>query len=484
MTHSETPYAPAEWDHLLNTTDSPQDLRDLLAGAPAHVRARREVQLAMTTRKTEDVTHALGELSAYNIEAVTGMRLMANIVLGGYPEILATTDPPLLSLDPYAVEDACDAAFARGMALAESHLFHDAFGQFLLAQKLATALGMHYRAQHIEIEWGRVLTNAGRPNPTHIIDAMARLPMSSRRRTWALRCLAEAYIALGDYASARLHQQPLPELSDLGHFLAALQGHDEERARCPQGTYTAVTAALWALRHQEPLSLPIQTSSSPQGDYRDLLRAWAQLRTISMADQAHHTLSSLTVRTPDQQAHRAAALIYANAQGPHRDDIDLLVREFNTALNAMSGRSQFLALLRDIQPKVFVLLGMLPGIHPDVSSGLPEIAILSGQNLTYRYQQYKLPGRASGSALLVQDAVKPRPDTRPHPMIALRIRHTLEGIGVTQYVNIGEIVRSLQTFREGARLPRQEAWATAVLHALDWIDIPTLRALVIADLAL
>lgn len=479
MTTPPVPYAPAEWDQRLNTTDSPDGLKALLAGAPEVVQARRMVQLVMMVNPPADIAGALTELSRHHVEAVTGIRLMAMVLLGGYAEVLATADAPLQSLDPYVVEDACDAAFARGMALIESNLFYEAFAQLLLAQKLATALGMQYRAQHIEMEWGRGLTNYGQPTPARIIDAMARLPISTRRQNWGLRCLAEAYLALGDYASAQLQQErPLRARTDLGHFIAALRGeHANLRDSCPPGRYTAITEALWALRLQDSLTLPMEVESSPQGEYRILFRAWAQLRTRSMTPQAHHMLSEFHARTPDQRAHRAAALIYANAQGLPRDDIDALVAEFNAALRAMSVRSQFLGLLQAIQPRAYVLLGMLPDIHPEVVEGLAEIAILTGQNITYRYQEYRLPGRSNGSPMMVQSAIhgSTGPESRPHPMAAQRIREALGEIGVSTYVNVGGTIRTLQAFRQSARLDRQEAWAGAVRRALDWVDSPAIQ---------
>lgn len=480
MTDLPAPYAPAEWDQRLNTTDSPEGLEALLVEAPEAVRARRTVQVVMMVNPPQDIAGALTELSRHHVDAVAGVRLMAMVLLGGYAEVLATTDTPLESLNPYVVEDACDAAFARGMALAQSSLFHEAFAQFLLAQKFATALGMQYRAQHIEMEWGRVLTNYGQPTPARIIDAMARLPLSTRRQTWGLRCLAEAYIALGDYASAQLQQErSLETRTDLGHFIAALRGeHPDLRASCPSGRYRPITEALWALRLQDSLTLPMEVESSPQGEYRLLFRAWAQLRTRSMSPQAHHMLSEFHARTPDQRAHRAAALIYANAQGLLRDDIDALVAEFNAALSAMSVRSQFLGLLQVIQPKAYVLLGMLPDIHPEVVEGLAEIAILTGQNIAYRYQAHRLPGRSNGSQLMVQSAIRGStgPESQPHPMATQRIREALNEIGVSTHVNVGGTIRTLQAFRQSARFDRQEAWANAVRRALEWIDTPSIQS--------
>lgn len=128
MTDLPAPYIPAEWDQRLNTTDSPEGLEALLVEAPEAVRARRTVQVVMMVNPPQDIASALTELSRHHVDAVAGVRLMAMVLLGGYAEVLATTDTPLESLNPYVVEDACDAAFARGMALAQSSLFHEWWG--------------------------------------------------------------------------------------------------------------------------------------------------------------------------------------------------------------------------------------------------------------------------------------------------------------------------------------------------------------------
>ena len=480
MSHESTSapaFAPAQWDTWINLTADPGTLAETLTGAPPHIKARRAVHFAMTLRDAAAIDAALEELDRHNDQPVCGIRLMALVSRGLYGQVLSTSAVELSSLDPFVVENACDAAFARGMALAEAGDFHGAQAQLLLALRLAQACGMAYRVQHVEMEIGRVRTSMGDPQPQVIIDAMNRLPLSSRRRRWGQRILAEALMSLGDYRAAHAH---LVQDCDLAHFTAALLGVDESsRCECPTDRpYTSITAGLWALRRQEAFTAPAVSSSSPQGEYGQLLRAWAMLRTRSMAGQARNLLLGLDARTPDHRAHRSAALIQANALAPAGEDIDLLIHEFNAALRAMSTPDQFLRLLRSIHPECYVLLGMFPGIHAMVAETLPDIPILTGAGISYRFQTHRLPGRANGSPIMVSAAALGRtgPEARPHPQAAQRIREALAALDARAYVNLGVVFRQVVVFRDGTRLARRAKWDAAVERVLSWIDSPGLQS--------
>ncbi|MBZ9752961.1 hypothetical protein K7W42_19160 [Deinococcus sp. HMF7604] len=469
-----TAVTPASWDHLLNTTDQPITLSEKLADMTSALRARRALQLAMTTRNATTISQAVADLEQHKGAPVNGVRLMAAVTLGHYAHVHATEEMPLSSLEPLAVEDACDAAFARGMALGMTQDWTASLAQLLFARGLAEALGLAYRVQHIDMEIGRVHTVMGQPAPERIIKAMGRLPLSTRRRIWGDRLLAEAYIAQGRYDAAVI-QLGAHQESDLGAFAAGLLGHSVNPVMA--GAYVLPTTALWALRTGQPFSSPPTPGLSLQTEYSALFRAWAMLRTRAMASQARNLLIDRCVRTPDQRAHRAAALIQANAVAALGDDIDQLIAEFNEALTEMTVRDHFLAFLRAIHPDVYVLLGMLPGIHHEVAESLPELAILTGTAITYQYTVHKLPGRDRGGNVLVLSAVTGHtgPDARPHPSTHQRIRDAVASLQVVGSVNLGHTLRALNAFRLGVRASRQTTWTDALDRALSWVDSTALR---------
>lgn len=480
------PYSPANWDQLLGTTDQVPSLTQHLEGAPPAVRARRMVRIAMTSRDEATINKALDEMdqaAGDGAVSTVGTRLLANITLQQFTSILRMREREIHSLDPYEIEDAADGAFARGMALSEVRRYHEAMAQLLLARKLAQALGMTYRVQHVEMEIGRLHTNMGNPNPQWILDAMAAAPMNARRRIWAGELLAEAHIALGDYqaASTLLAGHNGGQDQGLPTFAKVLLGDEDimsSETLDVNGRYGPVAQALWALRKGERFSAPPRKGSSPQSEYGSLVRAWGMLQARPMAAQARNMLLDIKdhVQTADQRAHWAAAMIRANLMTDFEDDIDDLVRSFNSALNAMVTRGAFLALLRAISPEVYVLLGLLPDIHSEVAESLPEVPLLTGGEISYRYQQHRLPGRAQGSATIVLAAAtgKTGPEARPHPQALQRIREVMGEIGTREYVNLGVMLRVLWRFQSQARYNRRDAWRNAVDGALAWVDSPAL----------
>ena len=55
---------------------------------------------------------------------------------------------------------------------------------------------------------------------------------------------------------------------------------------------------------------------------------------------------------------------------------------------------------------------------------------------------------------------------------------------MSTYVNVGGTIRTLQAFRQSARLDRQEAWAGAVRRALDWVDSPAIQSVITQEFSL
>lgn len=477
---STAPYAPSRWDALMNTEFDLNTVEEALKGAPSGLRARRQVFLAMKKPSARAIDEALAALDRVDDTPVRGMRMLAFASLGQYSHVLSLKDAPITKMDEYQIEDACDAAFARAMALVEESEFEEGRAQLYLAERLAQMLGMRHRVQHVRMELARLNMCAGRPMPAMLIEAMALEPLTVKRRAWGIRILAEAQIALGDYRSAATEVAGGKDVGcDMSDWIAALVGHSEQRpAGCAQGEYREVARALWALRLDQSLTAPASTGNSIQAQYAALLRAWAMLRTRSMSGQARNLLLDFVARTPDHRAHRAAALIQANASNPSLgDDIDALVAEFNAALRGMVRPDEFLALLRAISPEAAVLLGVLPGIHSAAAEAMPEVAILTGQSLAYQFVTHKLPGKTTGSLIMVQSAALGRtgPEARPHPQALQRVRAALADLGVDAYVNLGVTIRSVAAFRDAARASRRGRWDAALERALSWVDSTALQ---------
>lgn len=462
----------SEWDRIINE-DAPDSLlegADQLSGV---MRLRRLAQIALASNDRERVVELLGLLETEFPEASQGVRLLLLVHLGHYDSVVSAPRPALRSLDPEAIEDACDAAFARAMALVQRHQFEGAAAQLLLARELAGALGMEYRVQLISLEHARLMTNMGQPEPEKFREAMGQKPMSQRRHAWATASLAEAFIALGDYQGADTLLQA--QRGDLKAFTAALLG--QEVTSHTDGPYAQLGRAVQMLRTSDGFHVPGITDNSPQAEYAAIFRAWAMLRTRSMASQAYNLLLGLRVYTADQRAHRAAALIYAAALQSGGDEIEALVAEFNDALRAMRVRAPFLELLRSLSPDAYALLGFLPKIHTDLSESLPDIPLLVGTSIAYQYRHIKLPGRASGSLVWVSSAAQGLTgrEARPHPQALQRLREALQRLEATQFVNLGSLIRALIHFRDAARLARRPTWNAAIDRALGWLDSEALR---------
>ncbi len=478
---STPPYTPSNWDALMNSEFDLEAVERDLKGAPDGLRARRQVFLAMKRPRDRAIDTALAELDRVEDTPVSGMRMLAFASLGQYSHVLSFKDTSLTAVNPYQIEDACDSAFARAMAHVEHSQFEEGRAQLFLAERLAQMLGMRHRVQHVRMELARLNICAGRPNPAMLIESMALETLTTKRRAWGIRTLAEAQIALGDYRTAATEVNKGKESGcDMVSWVNALRGQSPELAdQCIQGEYRDVARALWALRSGQPFTAPASTGNSIQAKYAALLRAWAMLRTRSMSGQARNLLLDFVARTPDHRAHRAAALIQANASTPALgDDIDALVAEFNAALREMTRPDDFLALLRAINPETAVLLGVLPGIHRAAAETMPEIAMLTGQSLAYQFVTHKLPGKTTGSLIMVQSAALGRtgPEARPHPQALQRVRVALAEMGVDAYVNLGVIIRSVAAFRDAARAARRGRWDSALDRALSWVDSTALQA--------
>ena len=468
---------PAEWDVALNTTPDVQTLLPQVMEQEHLLCTRRSAQVAMAVGATDMVVRMLGNLEALPPEKTLGVRLMALVHLGQYGSVAACPDQPWTSFTEEDAEDACDAAFARGMALVQLRRFEDASSQLLLARRLAEALGMRHRVQLVALEAARLQTNRGTPDPNSLRSAMGLQPMSRRRHAWATTSLVEALIALGDYESGHMLLEAYEDCG-LRVLTSALLGRQGPTGG--EGAYAEIGRSLLALRGEnESFQVPAVTTNSPQAEYAVLFRAWAMLRTRSMAPQAYNLLTALQVYTPDQRAHRAAALIQANAVLGGGDDIEQLVAEFNQALDAMTVRTSFLSLLRCLSADAYALLGFLPKIHRDLSESLPDIPLLVGTSIAYRYQHIKLPGRASGSLVWVNAAAQGLSgrEARPHPQALQRLREALQKMEgeASQFINLGTLVRVLVQFRDAARGVRRPAWNAAVARALGWLDSEALR---------
>lgn len=476
---------PAVWDATLNTCDAPEVLAQQFEDAATPVRARRYLSASVATRDPGVITRALTVVDSTFVSSAQGARLMALGQLGQPEAIHAAPEVTPASLTPLDLEDACDQAMARGMAARSLRRWDVAHAQLSIALFLARSLGMRHREQHAMLELAAVLTVQGRPRPELIEEAMGMpIPTSARRRAYAAETLAEACLAVGDYARARRLVARTDGLqTDLWAFASALLGDTLARdAQVQTGRYTPLAEALWALREGREMTMPPMTPHSPEAEYGALLRGAAMLTSRAMVRQARRTFEVLDPITPDQRVWQLAGLIHAAGLTGGEPDVLSLMRQFREALGALRTQEYILPLLRAVMPEAYLLLGLLPQAHPAIEDTLVELPVLCGEGVRHRYTLTKLPGRAAGSAVLVRSAATGESKAM-HRQARERLRTALDGLGHREVLNLGVVIRALVMLRAAAPSAERPEWDRALAHALTWLDSDVLCDDIERDLA-
>lgn len=488
MNPSAADHTPAQWDALLNTTNTPEGLMPQLLPMESTLAARRFLACAVASLDRDVITNALAQIEVLYPGLKCGVRLIALGQLG-QPEAIRAAAPLVRDTTaPTDLEDGCDEALARGIAAASLQAYDEAHGQLSVALFLARALGMRHREQHVMLELGRVLTVQGRPDPEMIEQALVMpIQTSTRRREYGADSLAEACMAVGDYRRAQqLAATYGAQQSGLWAFTGALLGEEITRnapvrqrlrrsASDREEPYLALSRAVWALRTGAEVSMPPLTPHSPEAEYSSLIRAVAMLRTRNMVRHAHRALDMAQPMTPDQRVWQLAGLVHVAALGGTDLDAGHLMRQFRAALDALRTREFVVPLLRALMPEAFMLLGLLPYAHPDVEDSLAEVPLLTGEGLTHRYQVHKLPGRAAGAAVLVKAAAQGSA-AQVHRQARERLNTALDALGHTSgTVNLGVALRALNVLRHAALPAERAVWEQALAQALTWVDADVLR---------
>jgi hypothetical protein len=475
---------PSEWDAALNTTDDPLGLtKGLDLQQPEE--ARRYLQAATATRDSQLIERALQDVALLPQTRLRGARLMALGQLGQLEHLASAGDTPVPDVSPSTMADACDVATARGIALRALRHYPEAQTQLEIGLFLARLLGLRYREQHLLLELAQLLTVTGQPRPELIEEAMA-LPLqpSMRRTRYGLGALAEACMGVGDYGRARrLMARETGSQSEIWAFASALLGDPLAQAsETEPGMFAELAQAVWSLRSGHEFSLPTMTPDSPEAEYGALLRAVAMLRLRPLAGPGYRLACSLTHLTPDQRVWQLALQAHALALGGGVADLGQVLQAFRTALDGLRTREYILPLLRALMPEAYMLLGLLPYAHPEITDTLAELPILTGECVSYRYQQRKLPGRAAGSAVWVREAATGIP-ARFSRESRKRVREALAGYGISAVLNLGLCLRVVRQTLGTAGQAERQLWLQALETALDWIDSDVLRRDLRRDLA-
>jgi len=383
---------------------------------------------------------------------------MALVTLKRYAEIVTWKDKiQPLGASPGELFDAANCAFAVAMA---AIVFKDkalALVHLHAAHLLASALKMEYRIQHVVLEMQRLRNSIGQPDPEGIQAAMALAPMNERRTRFACSVLAEAYLALGDYVTAR---QVAPAGSGLATFAAALIG--EHVPAQQQDDYARLASILM----EKDSSSFFTPEYEPELTYAQIIRA-SRLLHSDARPQAGAVLASIYPTTPDQQVLWALLVLAAQADGvrvtvPPTKVMEILRTGMATIATPLGLRS----LLQQHGPRAMLLLGFMPGAPAPFAGNIPEIPLLVGNAVLWKGRGYPLPG-ATGGRNLVREIQGKRPLVG-HSMEKLRFDRAWDAIqmGEQQPVSIAWLMKALAWAARGEPT-QQHLWKPALLTLCD-----------------
>lgn len=469
--------SPAAWDRRLNTSNEPARLMSEIDPTESGLHARRYLQAAVATCNLEIVAAALRVFDTQAPAGAEGVRLSALATLRRYEEVRAT---PLLlptSTDPAILENVADADLARCIAYSEMGNHAQALAHLQSGRVLASALGMAYRAQWMQIETGRTLTIMGAPAPAQIEEAMNTLPMSARRHRWGRRTLAEAYMAQGEYGRAA--EVLLPERCDFWHFASAMIGDTSSRATlaAAKGGYADLARAVWTLYDRTPMTKLPSFEHYPERGYAQILRARHLVANPALRAQSVGTLASMRLEDlmPDQRAMMAIIKLGACAENADVAVSHVAIAELNEALNSLKTLEYVIPLGQVGSPERFALAALVPGAHPELVLRLSDLPILVGEHVQYRSLSIKLPGKAAGGVTMVRAAYHGEM-VHLHTETVRRTRNALAAHDIAHgLVNIGYLLRCLKRFHDAALPEQRGAWVASIDSVLSMIDSRALR---------
>lgn len=387
-----------------------------------------------------------------------GARLCALVDLEQFGQVFAFRDNTLPTGDsPFEWFDACNAAFAVGIAAGMLGKAELSYAQLWAARTLACGLGMKHREQLIGIELESMRTVLGDPSPVRIRQAMAMAPMTARRTHRSGIAIAEAHMALGDYTAA---MSDAPEGSDLQAFLQALLFRDT--AELPVASLGDYAPLALALRGQM-VALPTPTTE-PEAGYEILTRAFLLTRSPVTAGQAAAILAARRPRLPDQRLLWAALMWTALTEGATGGlHPTVILEELAAALDALAKLEDVAQVLRQLLPQAFALFAFMPDAPPIFTTRLMDIPLLTGNHLMYQGQAFKLPGRAGAS--YVAAAARGERNRKMHPEEKARYTRELAELPLPcEPVNLGWVARALATMMNATSGSEAERWRSHGLN--------------------
>lgn len=407
----------------------------------------RYVLAALASREHEIIRRILDEKPPGE-SVSSGYEILLEGEMGRYEKIRPLEVSPE-SVDVLEIEEACYANHAIGTACLELGCEVEARGGLRLAFTLAHMLKMENRVQLLKIERLRCSTIFGKPS-TAALRAIQFEPMPLIRSQWLQLTLAESLMTQGRYREA-LMQLQLPgmdkQADDLREFLHFLIGLPLQ-ARAPFGAYSAIAHA--------GVSGDVGHLTNIQGvlemDYAALLEAILMLRRSSSAQTAVRILGHRDFRPADQMTWRAILLLGAVARGAHIYSVATLAdpdqgftSRISATLSNLASHQELLALIRQQDPALYLLLHMGPSIQGLTGQDFGSIGVLRGQVMDYGGRELPVPGRTGVVAVLKCMGL-------PHDEITRsekgRFRESTRIPGPV--VNLGEIYRACVNLRDAS----------------------------------
>lgn len=413
--HMASIHSPAEVDALLH--DLSADLHCWLSQQQdGPLRQVRALQVAITLGDVSEMRRCMTDLP--DIAPARGLQLLALAQLGDYDGVLnyepCTPGSSLLEL-----ENLVHGYTAIGIACAERGQYDEAAGNTRTAAAFAVALGMHQRAQMLDLEMQRVLTMSGHASPE---ATAARLlePMPLLRRKWGQRNLAESHMALGSYRAAL---RALGAPSDDGPADAALREYILMALHLPPARLDDDPLLSEGLPYFRLVQGSRRSSGKalnldeihvePQRTYAKLMKATALAHTPKMLQQAVVLLECLTTAQADQQFYMLLLLLKCHAQGATVSQPCTLIDRIHKVLDRLHPDADSARVMFGFLPDVMTLLHLSPKPHPKILSvDLLSVPLLAGKVIRYRGIEHQMPGQSGTREVLAVLGVPTLKETR------------------------------------------------------------------------
>ncbi|MVN88596.1 hypothetical protein GO986_17815 [Deinococcus sp. HMF7620] len=447
------------------------------SGTTALARVRR-AHMSLLQMSRAEMEQAVQDLAESNVPPARGLELLLRVTLGDAQSVSQAQLRPT-GHSPLELESTCHEAAAIGVAHAMLGDYEQAAAHLLVARTLAQALGLTNRVQNLTLEWARVSSLRGRPEPA-AIESQLRQAMPAKRRAWGQRTLAEAYMAMGCYGDA-LQAMGTPDIDlpldrALRNFLHGLNGLPPLVEYAPMLPYAQLAAALTRAHWSDYGFSLVNVDGEPTRAYATILESIALVRSGDLAQQAVRTLSRLTFTAADLSVYRLVVLFWAVAQGAQLHggalagrDIPLL-EQLRSSVLRLGRPHDVLRLLRRLGPDQFTLLAFSPLGDEIVPVGLQGLGLITGQHIVLGGAEHKLPGR-TGRVAVLQALELPYDDLKRSE--AKRYKQILGELG-QPCINAGWLLRAYTQLADASErlghLNDAAAWNASYQRVFDMLS--------------